>query len=226
MLVFRTVAVCVAFAATFALSACALIDEPRAEPTSSAPTPATKVRKTTTPTTATPTTPSLSPLEQPDEWEDPELLDHPGEDASTFEKLEYEITNQIWVAAGKRSAIEFSCDIDEAELEIPGEYEYECVATYKGIDVPYEVTTSSDDQSTTSYHETTFLPITKEKAVHELTRQALDPAEVSCEMDDVQLVAIDDPRALWCRVTNVRDETTSYYGEVSANGGVFFSPAE
>lgn len=223
MFVFRKSVVCALAALAVGVVSTGCAPEPTPEPTQAEPTPAAKAETTTA--TPSPTTPSLPPLEQPPEWEDPELLENPGDDATTFDQLEYEIVNQVWIAAGIRAATEVSCDVDQDELLIPGDYEYECVATYDGVDVPYAVTTSTTDETSTSFHSTNFLPITKEKAIHELTRQALEPSEVSCEMDDIQLITIDDPRALWCQVTNIRDETSSYYGEVSGNGGVFFTPA-
>lgn len=226
--VLRRSAVCAVAVLVAGVAAAGCIPEPApeqtTEPADAAPTPAAKV-KTTTPATPSPTTPSLPPLEQPAEWEDPELLEHPGEDATTYEQLEYEMVNQVWVAAGIRAATEVTCDVDQDELLIPGDYEYECITTYNGVDVPYAVTTTTTDETSTSYHTTDFLPITREKATHELTRQALEPAEVSCEMDDIQLVRLDDPEALLCEVADIRDETTLYYGEISGNGGVFFAPA-
>lgn len=207
------------------LAGCLPEQTPTPEATQLDPTPAAVKTRTTAPSTPSETPTTLPALEQPGEWEDPQLLEHPGEDATIFKRLEYEMVNQIWVAAGVRAATEVNCNVDWAEVLIPGDYDYECVATYDGVDVPYSVTTTTDETTSTSVHNTKFLPITKEKAEHELTRQALEPAKISCEMDDVQLVAIDDPEALLCEVTNVDDQTRLYYGEVSANGGVFFDPA-
>lgn len=212
-----------ALACLGALASCA--EEPT-EPDAAAndPTPAAKEQPTTEPTpTPTTPTPTLEPLDQPAEWEDPELLPDPGEDAPTLERLEYELVKQVWIAAGVRAATEMSCDMTEHDLGIPGDYDYECIVTYDGVEVPYSVTTTTTDTTSTSVPSTDFTVLTKEKALHELTRQAIDPAEVSCDMDDSQLVMLDDPTGLSCEVIDVTGERQHYSGEVSANGGVFFT---
>lgn len=167
--------------------------------------------------------PALPALDQPGEWDDPEMPEEPGDDAGTLEQLEYEMITQIWSAAGVRAATDVECDMTEEDLATPDDHDYECVATYDGLDVPYAVTTTTEDGTSTSVTETHFLPITREKAEHELTRQAMEPAEVSCSMEEAELVELDDPTALRCDVVDVNDESRQYHGELSANGGVFFS---
>jgi len=89
--------------------------------------------------------------------------------------------------------------------------------------VPVSVQTTTSGGTISSTPRLDFLPVTREKAEHELTRQALEPAEVLCDMDDVELVRVGDGDALDCTVTDVHDQEHSYDGEVAANGGVFFA---
>jgi len=187
--------------------------------------------KSTTPTPLpTPTrTVTLPALKQPTKaFPNPKVPDPPADDTPELTRLSYSLKQIAWNSLGvydKKARTD--CEISESELAEAGEHSFACdVMLTGGVTVRYEIDADVGTSEVKLKWLATYLPVSRAKALHELTRQAYKPAKVACSMEEQKLVKVGKNDGLSCTVTDVTGAETTYLGELLKDGSLIFQPAK
>lgn len=173
----------------------------------------------------TPTAPTLTPLPRPDKaYATPAMPKEPGKDASELERIEYKLETVAWTAAGQVYADDTTteCSVSEDDLIEVGSQKFTCNVRFADISTPFQVTAKTSETSVEWSWVVKQLPVTEEKAVHEITRVGFKPARVTCDLVDVELVEVDAGDGVTCWVTTTENTQITYNGTLAADGQLDF----
>lgn len=194
-------------------------DPPDKSEESEEPTPLPSVSKPVT----------LPALVQPTKaYPNPKVPDPPKDDTPELTRLSYSLKKIAWNSLGTYDKkAKTDCDISESKLAEPGEHSFACdVMLTGGITVRYEIDATVGTSKVNLNWKATYLPVSKPKALHELTRQAYKPAKVACSMEALKLIKIGEDKGLTCSVTDVTGAQTTYLGELLKDGSLIFQPVQ
>jgi hypothetical protein len=206
--------------ALFLLSACSdskpeAGDSPAPSASSSAPSSAP---------IPTASTPSLTPLPTPSKpWPTPKVTGQPEPDAPLAERIQFAISKQAQIAAGKAATTAVSCPgISDAEK--PGTHDLTCTVSYAGKSYPGKLTIEAKQYSATYKFTSDSVPIVRAKVIDAVQRTVTGAAKVTCTMDDVAVVK-HTSEGISCDVTTTDNAVQPYRAQISGNGQVLVSKA-
>jgi hypothetical protein len=172
---------------------------------------------------------TLPALEQPSKaYPNPKVPDPPKDDTPELTRLSYSLKKIAWNSLGTYDKkAKTDCDISESKLAEPGDHSFACdVMLTGGITVRYEIDATVGTSKVNLNWKATYLPVSKPKALHELTRQAYKPAKVACSMEELKLIKVGENKGLSCSVTDVTGAETTYVGELLKDGSLIFQPVQ
>ncbi|MBM7789217.1 hypothetical protein [Tenggerimyces flavus] len=198
-----------------------------------APKPKTQDPPTKSSAPSPPPSPSkpvtLPALKQPAKaFPNPKVPKAPDDDTPELTRLDFSLRQIAWNSLGVYDKkAETDCDISESKLAERGDHSFACdVMLTGGITVRYEIDATVGTKDVKLKWNATYLPVSKPKALHELTRQSYKPAKVACSMEALKLVKVGKNDGLSCTVTDITGTNTTYFGELLNDGSLIFLPAK
>ncbi|MFG1905214.1 hypothetical protein [Kribbella sp. NPDC048928] len=206
--------------AAFALTSCSDSKKdagttPSATTSSSAPT----VAESSSTPIPTASTPALTPLPTPGTaWPTPKVTGAPADDAPLAERITFAISKQTQVAAGRAAKTTVKCPgIDK--VETAGQHSLDCTVTYGGKPFTGKLTVDAKQYSASYKFTSAKVAIVRAKVIDAVLRAAPGAAKVTCELDEIGVVATAGP-AIKCDVTTTANAVQPYQAQVTGTGKV------
>ena len=172
----------------------------------------------------TASTPSLPPLPTPSKpWPTPKVTGQPAADAPLAKRIQFAISKQAQIAAGKAATTTVSCP-GIADAEKPGTHNLTCTVTYAGKAYPGTLTIDAKQYSATYKFTSDSVPIVRAKVVDAVQRTVANASKVTCTMDDVEVVK-HTAQGISCDVTTTDNAVQPYRAQISGNGQVLVTKA-
>jgi hypothetical protein len=206
--------------ALFLLSACS-DSKPEAGDSPAPSAPSSAPSSAPIPTASTP---SLTPLPTPSKpWPTPKVTGAPEDDAPLAQRIQFAISKQAQIAAGRAATTTVKCPgIEKAETA--GHHELTCTVKYAGKSYGGTLTVDAKRYSASYKFTSDSVAIVRAKVVDAVLRSVAGAAKVTCTMDDVAVVK-HSGAPIACDVTTTANAVQPYTAHVSGNGQVLVAKA-